>query len=116
MKYLNGENSVEVKERRYRIHPPENIILRLRDPPTSLKTQYRVQNETQIRKNQKAIRDGNNEIIVKNYPKSKQPIVKKTKLKPPLSPSCKQNIWLQLEKGCYCWNCEYINNRKKTSD
>ena len=38
MKYLDGNfNSyVEVKDHRYRIHPTENIILRKRDPPTSL--------------------------------------------------------------------------------
>ena len=70
MKHLNSEYYVEVKDHRYKIHPAENIILILRDPPTSLRTQYQVQNETQIRKNQKVIRDGNNELLVKNYPKT----------------------------------------------
>ena len=51
MKYLDGIYKVEVKEHRYRIHPTENIILRKRDPPQSLRTQYQVQNETQIMKN-----------------------------------------------------------------
>ena len=69
MKYLNGEYYVEVKDHRYKIHPTENIILRKRDHPTSLRTQYQVQNETQIRKNQKVIKNGNDELIVKNYPK-----------------------------------------------
>ena len=54
MKNLNVENYVEVKDHRYKIHPTEKIILRKRDPPTSLRTQYQVQNETQIRRNQKA--------------------------------------------------------------
>ena len=31
-------------------HPTENIILRLRDEPKSLGTQYQVLNNTQIRK------------------------------------------------------------------
>ena len=35
MKYLNGEDYVEVKNHRYRIHPNEKILSRKRDPPTS---------------------------------------------------------------------------------
>ena len=46
MKYLDGNYCVEVKQHRYKIHPTENIILRKRDPPSSLGTQYQVQNET----------------------------------------------------------------------
>ena len=56
MKYLNGEYYAEVKDHRYKIHPTENIILRKPDPPTSLGTQYQVQNQTQIRRNQKVIK------------------------------------------------------------
>ena len=55
MKYLNGQYYVEVKDHRYRNRPIGNKILRKRDPPQSLRTQYQVQNETQIRKNQKKI-------------------------------------------------------------
>ena len=69
MKNLKGENYVEVKDKRYIIHPIENIILRKRDPPTSLRTQYQVQNGTQIRRNQKVIKKNSDELIVKNYPK-----------------------------------------------
>ena len=47
-----GEYYGEVKDHRYRNHPTENIILRKRDPPASLRSQYQVQNETHIRKNQ----------------------------------------------------------------
>ena len=68
MKNLNGEYFVEVKDHRYKNHPIENIILRFRDPPTSLRTQYQVQNETPIRKNRKVFRDGNNELVVKICP------------------------------------------------
>ena len=67
MKYLNGEYYVEVKDHRYKNHPTENIILRKRDPPISLRTQYQVQKETQIRRNQKVIKNDNVELIVKNY-------------------------------------------------
>ena len=59
MKYLDGEYYIEVKDHRYKIHPTEHFILRKRDLPTSLRTQYQVQNETNIRKNQKVIKDNN---------------------------------------------------------
>ena len=113
MKYLNGEYYVEVKDHRYKIHPTENIILRKRDPPASSRTQYQVQNETKIRRNQKVIKNDNNELLVKNYPKNKQPIIQQQKFKPPNCPSCKQNNWLEFDKGFYCQNCEYIINKQK---
>ena len=91
MKYLNGEYYVEVKDHRYKIHPTENIILRLRDEPKSLRTQYQDQNETQIRRNQKVIKNDNNQLLVKNYlkNKNKQPIIQQSKFNPPNCPSCK---------------------------
>ena len=113
MKYLNGEYYVEVKDHRYKIHPTENIILRLRHEPKSLRTQYQVQNETQIRKNQKVIKNDNNQLVVKNYPKNKQPLIHQQKFKPPSCPSCKQNTWLEFDKGYYCTNCEFIINKQK---
>ena len=115
MKYLNGEYYVEVKDHRYKIHPTEKIILRKRDPPKSLRTPYQVQNETQIRRNQKVIKNDNNQLMVKNYPKNKnkQPIIQQQKFKPPNCPSCKQNTWLEFDKGYYCTNCEYIINKQK---
>ena len=39
MEYLNGNCYVDVKDHRYRIHPTEKIMLRLRDEPKSLRTQ-----------------------------------------------------------------------------
>ena len=111
MRYLNGEYYVEVKEYRYKIHPTENIILRKRDPPTSLRTQYQVQNEAKIRENQKVIKNDNDQLIVKNYPenKNKQPIIQQQLP----NCSCKQNNWLEFDKGYYCTNCEYIINKQK---
>ena len=44
MKCLNGEYYVEVKGHRYKIHSNENIILRKRDQPKSLRLPYQVQN------------------------------------------------------------------------
>ena len=113
MKYLNGELYVEVKDHRYKIHPTEKIILRKRDPPSSLRTQYQVQNENQNRRNQKVIKNDNDQLVVKNYPKNKQSIIQQQKFKPPNCPSCKQNNWLEFDKGYYCTNCEYIINKQK---
>ena len=111
MKYLNVEYYVKVKDHWHKIHPTENIILRKRDPPTSLRTQYQVQNETKIRKNQKVIKNNNNELEVKKYPKNRQPIIQK--FTPPNCPTCKQKNWLEFDKGYYCKNCENIFNREK---
>ena len=102
MKYLNGEYYVEVKDHRYKIHPTECIILRLRDEPKSFRTQNQVENETQIRRKQKVIRNDNNELLVENYPKNKQPnIQQQHEIKPPNCPSCKQNMWLEFDKGFF---------------
>ena len=108
--YLNGEYYVEVKDHRYKIHPTEIIILRKRDPPTPLRTQYQVQNGIQIRRNQKVIKNDNDQLVVKNYRKNKQPIFPKQL---PNCPSCKQNNWLEFDTGYYCPNCEYIINKQK---
>ena len=108
MKYLNGEKYVEVKDHRYRVHPTENIILQKRGLPAYFRTQYQVQNKTQIRKNQKNFKNDHDELVVKNYPKNKQPINQKQKIKPPNCPTYKGNNWLDVDKGYYCGNCEYI--------
>ena len=111
MKYLNGEYYIEVKDHLYEILPTEIIILRKRNPPQSLRNQYQVQNETQIRRNQKVIKNDNDELVVKKYPKKKQPIQQQPNL--PNCPSCKRNNWLEFDKGYYCQNCEYIINKQK---
>ena len=65
MKVPIGQYYVEVKDHRYRLHPNENIFLRKRDPPNSLRTQYQVQNNTQLWRNQKVIKNDNDELVVK---------------------------------------------------
>ena len=72
MSYPDGNYYVEVKYHRYKIYPTENIILGLRDEPKSLRTQYPVQNEAQIRKNKKVIKNDNDQLVVKIYAKNKQ--------------------------------------------
>ena len=56
-KYLKGISYVEVRDHGYKIHPTKSIILKLLDPPTSLRTQYNVQNETQFRRKRKVNRE-----------------------------------------------------------
>ena len=90
MNYLDGDYYVEVKDHRYRIHPTDNIISRELDPPKSLRTQNLVQNQTNIRKNQKVIKNNNDELLFQNCPKKKQPNQEQPKFKPPICTRCKQ--------------------------
>ena len=115
MKLLDGNYYTEVKDHRYRIHPTENIILRKRDIPKSLTNQYPVKNNTKIRTNQKVIKNDSDQLVVKSYPKNKnnQPIIQQRKFDLLNCPSCKQNNWLEFDKGYYCTNCEYIINKQK---
>ena len=78
-----------------------------------MRTQYQVQNETQIRKNQKDIKNDNDELKIKNYPENKQRITQKRKINLSSCPSCKRNIWLEFDKGYFCQNCEYSINRQE---
>ena len=67
----DGRYYVEVKDHRYKFHPTESNILGERDQPKFHQPQYQVQNETQVSRNQKVIRNNNDDLIVKNYPKEK---------------------------------------------
>ena len=69
MKFPKVNYDLEVKDHRYRIHPTEINILRLREEPKFIETQYPIQNETQIRKIQNVFKNDNDGLIVKNYPK-----------------------------------------------
>ena len=48
LKYMNGKFYVEMKDKRYSIHPTEDILVRERKPPKSLGTQYQVQKQTKL--------------------------------------------------------------------
>ena len=102
---------MEIKDHRYKFHRTEIIRLRKRDPPTSLRIQYPVQKDNQIRKNRK-VNENNGKLEVKNYPKKKQPNIQQ-KLKPPNCPSFKRHNWLEFDKCYYCKNCEHIINKQK---
>ena len=53
LKYLNGTCSTEAKDKRHIFHPNEDILLRERGRPKSLRTQYQVLIDTKIRRNKK---------------------------------------------------------------
>ena len=91
----------------------KNILLRKRDEPKSLRTQYQVQNETQIRRNQKVMKNDNDELVVKKYPKNKKQPIEQQKFILPNCPTCRRKNWLEFDKGYYCKNCEYIINKQK---
>ena len=67
MKDPNSRYYAEVKDKRYIIHPTENIILRDRRPPKSPGNHYQVKNEIQFRKNQKIIKNDNEALVFENY-------------------------------------------------
>ena len=91
MNNLNGINYVEVKDLRYKFHPTKNIIIRERDPAKIPRTQYQVQNNTQIRKNRKINGKDNDETVVKIYPEKKQLTIQHRRNTLPDFPSFKKN-------------------------
>ena len=99
--YIDGSYYVEVKDHRYIVHQTEKIILRENNLPTSSRTQYQVQNETRIWKNQKVIKNDNGELEVENYPKNEKPLIQNQQrnFKLPNCSSCKQKSWLEFDKG-----------------
>ena len=58
----------------------KKMILRKKDPPQSLRTQYQVQNETQIRRNQEVIKNNNDELTANNYHKKNNQLFKNKSL------------------------------------
>ena len=78
-----------------------------------MRTQKQVQNETQIRKKQKVIKNDKDELEVKNQSENKQPISQQQTFNTPACPSCKRNNWLGFDKRYYCQYCENIINKQK---
>ena len=78
-----------------------------------MRTQYPVGNNTHIRKNQKVIKNQNDELEVERYPKKKKPKIEQPKNNLPNCPSFEQNIWIELDRGYYCQNCEFNINKEK---
>ena len=60
-----------MKAKRYILHPTENIILRERKEPKTVRTQYPVSFDTKIGRNQKVTESENGDLAVKYYPKKK---------------------------------------------
>ena len=108
MKFFNGGYYVDVKDKRCRFYPTENILVRLWEEPKSLRTQYQVQNNTKIRKNQKVSKYDKDELIVEYFPKSKQPVEQQ-----PNGPFCERNNGLEFDGSYYCQNYEDSINKQK---
>ena len=68
---------VEVKDQRYSIRPTGNIELRKSDPAKPSRTDYQVQKEIEIRKNQKVIKKDNGDLIYENYLEKQKPKTEK---------------------------------------
>ena len=115
MKYLNGKYYVEVKDKKYKIHPTENIILREREQPKSLRTQYQVINDTKIRRNQKVIADDKGKLTVKSYPKKeKEKPQEPTNIQKIIQcPSCGRNAMVEYDEYYQCEVCDTIMNKTK---
>ena len=88
-----------MKDKRYKIQPTETIILKEREEPNNLRTQYHVQNIAQIMKNQIVIKNNIDELIVKNYPKNKLPFIQQQRINLRNCLFCKQNNWREFDKG-----------------
>ena len=99
MKYLVGNYYVEVKDRRYKIHPGETFTLEKRDPPISLRTQNQVQNNTQIRNIQKVIANKSNHLVYKKTPKKQTPSIQQPKFKPSNCLFCRRDNWTVFSHG-----------------
>ena len=100
MKYLNGNNYVEVNDKKYIITPTENIILRGRKETRIFRTQSQVSNETEIKRNPKIIKDEDGQLQIKCYRKRKsnKKVIEKPKIDVECS-SCKQRNWIEFDKG-----------------
>ena len=64
-----------------------------------MRTQYQVIHETEIRRNQKVIKNENDEVEVRSYPTTKK---KKTSEESKLDNDCpirKQRNWIDFDKG-----------------
>ena len=67
-----------------------------------MRTLYQIQNEIEIRKNQKVIRNINNELVVKNCPKNKKPIIQQPKINLFGCLSFRRKNGIEVDKGYFC--------------
>ena len=92
MTCLNNKNYVEVIDKRYIFHPNENVKLRERKEPKSIRFRYQVQNNMKIRKNEKVFKNDNDELELERYPRKKKLKIEKLKYILPSRASRKQNV------------------------
>ena len=80
MKFPNGNIYVEVKDKRYTVHPTENMKLRETKPPKNLRSHNQVQNESKRGRNQKNNNNQNDQLEIKRNSKKKEPIFEKLQI------------------------------------
>ena len=100
MKYLNGYYHIKVRDKRFNIHPKEDITIRKREPSKSLRTQYQEQKKAKLEKSGK-VEKVKKELELKPYKskqKAKTNIVKNQKFILQGCPSCKQNTWVNFDQ------------------
>ena len=113
MKYPIGKFYVEFKDKQDSKAPTEKVILLIREEPPLLRIQYQLQNEKN-RKDQKLVKNDNDELEVKPYPKNKKNIfIENPQINLPSCPTGKQDKWIEFNKSNFCPGCEYITDKQK---
>ena len=98
MKTLNGKNYVELKNKRYIFHPNEDIKLRERMEPKTLRTQYQAMIITHIRQNQIVFKTAKGELgqtLSETKNKQKGNFIDAQKINAETH-SCKGQSWIQF--------------------
>ena len=80
-----------------------------------MRAQSQVQNNIQLRKNRKAFRINNYELLVENFSEIQKPIIQQPKFMPPICPSCERNNWTIFSHVFINQtpDCEYIIRKQK---
>ena len=111
MKYLIIKYYTEVKDKSCNTHPNGKKILRECKEPESLRVQYQVFIETQIRNNQEVIKDGDGQLQVKTHPKKNRIIEKR--IFAVECPSRNKRQPIEFGKRYFRENCQIFNSKRK---
>ena len=111
---LEQKNYLDITDIIHDIHPTETITLRGRKEPIYPRTHHEVNNETNIRRSQKVIKNEKGELELKSYPERKSE--KKTKFFRKIKGSiCKEKQFIDYDKRICCQKCVFIVNKQKNS-
>ena len=99
MIYPDGKTFVEVKGKRYCIHPFYDVLSKRREQQKSLRTHYQYKNFTPIKKSRKGSKNHNVEIEIKRYSEKNKQNDEKPKYNSPNCPRGRQSIWVEFTYG-----------------